>query len=94
MNDVIKRDIDIWCHPMSHFDSNDYSYFQAKFGRERVKANKVILNQTKLLRFVLLRGVGFRGEKRSEQASVHALSQAQGGLVCVLTVFDCLFVCH
>ena len=44
MNDVIKRDIDIWCHPMSHFDSNDYSYFQAKFGRERVKANKVILN--------------------------------------------------
>ena len=28
----------------------------------------------------------FRAEKRSAQASVHPLSQAQGGLFCVLTV--------
>ena len=27
----------------------------------------------------------FRAEKRSAQASVHPLSQAQGGLFCVLT---------
>ena len=36
----------------------------------------------------------FRAKKRSAQASVHPLSQAQGELFCVLTVFDCLFVCH
>ena len=36
----------------------------------------------------------FRAEKRSAQASTHPLSQAQGGLFCVLTVFDSLFVCH
>ena len=38
----------------------------------------------------------FRAEKRSAQASAHPLSQAQGGLFCVLTVlvFDSLFVCH
>ena len=36
----------------------------------------------------------FRAEKRSAQASAHPLSQAQGGLFCVLTVFDCLFVCY
>ena len=35
----------------------------------------------------------FRAEKRSAQASAHPLSQAQGGLFCVLTVFDNLFVC-
>ena len=35
--------------------------------------------------------LGFRAEKRFAQASTHPLSQAQGGL---LTVFDCLFVCH
>ena len=35
----------------------------------------------------------FRAEKRSAQASAHPLSQAQGGLFCVLTVFDSLFVC-
>ena len=29
---------------------------------------------------------GFRAEKRSAQASAHPLSQAQGGLFCVLTV--------
>ena len=29
----------------------------------------------------------FRAEKRSAQASAHPLSQAQGALVCVLTVF-------
>ena len=29
----------------------------------------------------------FRAEKRSAQASAHPLSQAQGGLFCVLTVF-------
>ena len=34
----------------------------------------------------------FRAEKRSAQASAHPLSQAQGGLFCVLTVFRCLFV--
>ena len=38
-----------------------------------------------------------RAEKRSAQASAHPLSQAQGGLFRVLTVFDsrstvCLFV--
>ena len=32
----------------------------------------------------------FRAEKRSGQASAHPLSQAQGGLFCVLTVFVCL----
>ena len=35
--------------------------------------------------------VGFRAEKRSAQASAHPLSQAQGGLFCVLTTV-CLFV--
>ena len=35
----------------------------------------------------------FRAEKRSAQASAHLLSQAQGRLFCLLTVFDC-FVCH
>ena len=29
-------------------------------------------------------------EKRSAQASAHLLSQAQGGLFCVLTEFDCV----
>ena len=33
-----------WCHPKSHFDSPDVSYFRAKFGKERIKANKLILN--------------------------------------------------
>ena len=33
--------------------------------------------------------VPFRAEKRSAQASAHLLSQAQGGLFCVLTVFVC-----
>ena len=32
----------------------------------------------------------FRAEKRSAQASAHLLSEAQGGLFCVLTVFDCV----
>ena len=32
-------------------------------------------------------------EKRSAQASAHLLSQAQGGLFCVLA-FDCVFVCQ
>ena len=36
------------------------------------------------------RGFLFRTEKRSAQASAHPLSQAQGGLFCVLTVFVCL----
>ena len=31
----------------------------------------------------------FRAEKRSAQASAHVLSQAQGGLFSVLTVFVC-----
>ena len=31
----------------------------------------------------------FRAKKRSAQASAHPLSQAQGGLFCVLTVFVC-----
>ena len=38
----------------------------------------------------------FMAEKRSAQVSAHPLSQAQGGLFCVLTmltVFDSLFVC-
>ena len=30
----------------------------------------------------------FRAEKRSAQASAHPLSQAQGGLFCVLTCVD------
>ena len=41
-------------------------------------------------------GGGFRAEKRSAQASAHPLSQAQGGLFCVLTAcVDCVrqFVC-
>ena len=36
---------------MSDFDWPDVSYFQAKFGWERVKASKVILNYSKLSRF-------------------------------------------
>ena len=32
----------------------------------------------------------FRAEKRSAQASVHPLSQAQGGLFCVLKCVDCV----
>ena len=32
----------------------------------------------------------FRAEKRSAQASAHLLSQAQGGLFCALTEFDCV----
>ena len=43
-----------------------------------------------------LLGHGFRAEKRSAQASAHPLSQAQGGLFCVLTAcVDCVrqFVC-
>ena len=35
-------------------------------------------------------GTRFRAEKRSAQASTHLLSQAQGGLFCVLTEFDCV----
>ena len=31
----------------------------------------------------------FRAEKRSAQASAHPLSQAQGGLFCVLKCVDC-----
>ena len=34
----------------------------------------------------------FRAEKRSAQASAQPLSQAQGGLFCVLTVVFVLFV--
>ena len=33
-------------------------------------------------------GATFRAEKRSAQASAHPLSQAQGGLFCVLTVLS------
>ena len=44
----------------------------------------------------LTKSNNFRAEKLSAQASAHLLSQAQGGLFCVLTVFDpvrpCLFV--
>ena len=36
---------------MSDFKWPDVSYFQAKFGLERVKASKVILNYSKLSRF-------------------------------------------
>ena len=36
---------------MSDFDWPDDKYFQAKFGWERVKASKVILNYSKLSRF-------------------------------------------
>ena len=36
---------------MSDFDWPDVSYFQAKFGWERVKASKVILNYSKSSRF-------------------------------------------
>ena len=34
-------------------------------------------------------GLHFRAEKHSAQASAHPLSQAQGGIFCVLTVFVC-----
>ena len=44
--------------------------------------------------------VDFRAEKRSAQASAHLLSQAQGGLFCVLTVLAglkndcaCVLIC-
>ena len=40
----VTSQFDVWCHTMSDFDWPDVSYFQAKFGKERVKANKVILN--------------------------------------------------
>ena len=43
---------------MSDFDWPDVSYFQAKFGWERVKASKVILNYSKLSRFDKLFGGG------------------------------------
>ena len=36
---------------MSDFDWTDVLYFQAKFGSERVKVSKVILNYSKLSRF-------------------------------------------
>ena len=36
---------------MSDFAWPDVSYFQAKFGWEKVKASKVILNYSKLSRF-------------------------------------------
>ena len=36
---------------MSDFDWPDVSYFQAKFGWEKVKASNVILNYSKLSRF-------------------------------------------
>ena len=39
------------------------------------------------------RDCDFRAEKRSAQASAHPLSQAQGGLFCVLTVQFAQFVC-
>ena len=40
----VTSQFDVWCHTMSDFDWPDVSYFQAKIGKERVKANKVILN--------------------------------------------------
>ena len=54
----LSTSLDIWCHPMSDFDWPDVSYFQAKFGWERVKASKVILNYSKLSRFDKLFGGG------------------------------------
>ena len=53
MNDVSKYDV-IISHLVSSYERfywPDVSYFQAKFGWERVKASKVILNYSKLSRF-------------------------------------------
>ena len=37
----------------------------------------------------------FRAEKRSAHASAHPLSQAQGGLFCLLTAsVDCVCLCR
>ena len=51
MNDVSNYDVTLW-----HFDAKIFAkfigsiplYFQAKFGRENVRANKVIVNKPKL----------------------------------------------
>ena len=53
MNDVSKYDVIIrhLVSSLSDFDWPDVSYFQAKFGWERVKGSKVILNYSKLSRF-------------------------------------------
>ena len=38
----------IWCHSICQFDWPDVLYFQAKFGKERVKAGEVIVDGQKM----------------------------------------------
>lgn len=38
----------MWGHSISQFDWPDVLYFQAKFGKERVKAGKVIVDEQKM----------------------------------------------
>ena len=68
--------------------------FCASWGKQPLPFIPVALRQIWLLANQVEYGRTFRAEKRSAQASAHPLSQAQGGLFCVLTVFDSLFVCH
>ena len=59
---------------------------------ERVNENGRLVAVNK--EWLLNRGSTFRAEKRSAQASAHLLSQAQGGLFCVLTAcVDCVRLC-
>ena len=54
MNDVKKCDVKnwtFWCQNKFQFNWLNILYFQAKFGIERVEANKVILNWPNLPRF-------------------------------------------
>ena len=62
MNDVGNCDViflDILLSNICQFDWLKTLYFQAKFGKERVRANKVIMNQLKFRHFMINLGVGF-----------------------------------
>ena len=57
----------------------------------RVTRKSRMSRMTRMTGVTRMSGLTFRAEKRSAQASAHPLSQAQGGLFCVLTVsFDCV----
>ena len=65
--------------------------FCASWGKQPLPFIPVALRQIWLLANQVEYGRTFRAEKRSAQASAHPLSQAQGGLFCVMTVqFVCL----
>ena len=53
------------------------------------QSRKVIWDMINTLFLTTVPVEAFRAEKRSAQASAHPLSQAQGGLFSVLTVFVC-----